>query len=155
MQINNRCSKKVPINLEEEITSLLRFVPDEDLIGLDSITLIDDFPQKWHKNTSGKYFKKHKSIPARIEIASRWLFDYEPHIFGLTPFMGRFSVALNLYFEIGHHIGHMTLGGSKKDINVFAKQYRAKKIRLAYPIFLKFIKPFMPLIDWYFRKYPE
>jgi hypothetical protein len=155
MKVINRCSQKVPINLEKEITSLLCFVPEEDLIGLDSITLIDKFPQKWHKKTVGKYLEKHKSIPARIEIASWELFDYQPYIFGLTPFIGKLMIALNLYLEIGHHCGYTALGKSKKEIKGFAKHYRLKKMKLAFPFFFKVIKPFIPLVSWYFRKYPE
>lgn len=151
MKIINKCSKKSPVNIESKIRKLLRVIPEEDLVGLDSIIILNEPPNK-HKNVRGLYWQKHKLQPARVEI-------YINNIYGeygfrkiLLPFGGSLLLANVLFHELGHHCRYRSHGVPKAEKEKFAEQYRKKYIQKAFHNYWRFyLKPLKPIINLVFR----
>jgi hypothetical protein len=53
MKIVNLYQGNCPLNVEKMIRKLLRVVPEENLIGLHSIVIVDTSAQKMHKGAAG------------------------------------------------------------------------------------------------------
>ncbi len=155
MKIIDKCLKKSPVDLEKKIRKLLKVIPEEDLVDLDSIILLDE-PQKKYMDAQGLYWEKYKLQPARVEI-------YIDNIYGeygfrkiLLPFGGSLLLAKVLFHELGHHYRHRTHGVSKRENENFAEQYKKKYIRKAFHNYWYFfLRPFKPIINWFIPDKPQ
>ena len=134
---------QIPLNFERIVVKLLKVVPNEHLIGLESISIIDKFTQKKDKGAWGAYRPKYGLEKARIEIAVEYLYNLKkPYMLRYFPVHGKIYLSAVLYHEIGHHYVHFTHGISEKDDEQFADQYRDKMFRKAFYYFHFFKKPY-------------
>ena len=134
---------QIPLNFERIVVELLKVVPNEHLLGLGSISIIDKFTLKKDKGTLGKYWQKYGLEKARIEIAVEYLYNLKkPYMLRYFPVPGKIYLSAVLYHEIGHHYVHFTHGVSEKDDEKFADQYRDKMFRKAFYYFPFFMKPY-------------
>jgi hypothetical protein len=133
VKIIDECSQSLPINPTKIIKKLLKHIPNEHLIGLDSITLMDNLKYKKHakyKEAAGLYYSKYKTRPAYIEISIEHLCSYDPYVLRLIPFLGEKYLAEVLFHEIGHHYRHRTHGITKRENEDFADEYSKKYTRI-------------------------
>jgi hypothetical protein len=134
---------QIPLNFERIVVELLKVVPKEHLIDLESISIIDKFTLKKDKGAWGIYKQKYGLEQARIEIAVEYLYNFKkPYMLRYFPLPGKIYLALVLYHEIGHHYRHFTHGVSEKDNEKFADQYRDKMFLKAFNYFPLFMKPY-------------
>lgn len=154
IKIINESSKSIPLNLEKIILKLLKVVPDEHLIGLESISLVDEFPEKKYKNALGTYSQKYGLDKARIEISVEYLSSYKPYVLRLIPFLGKYYLARVLFHEIGHHYRHLRHGISKKENENFADQYEREMLGKVYSYLRFFKRPYKFLKHWLGREKP-
>ncbi|CCQ90510.1 hypothetical protein NITGR_300006 [Nitrospina gracilis 3/211] len=148
MKIINQYSRRLPFNIEKLTRKLLKAVPNEHLVGLDSITLMDEFQQNKYKNALGLYRKKHGLQPARIEIALGNIYGTSPFILCLIPLAGKLLYAKVLFHEIGHHYQYFTHSVSKKEAEGFAENYGKRHTVKAIKGWLYVLRPLRPAIRW-------
>jgi hypothetical protein len=103
MKIINLYKGNYPHNIEKMIKKLLHSVPEENLIGLHSIVIVNKSTQKKSKDAAGLYVPKYKNELPRIEIAVDNVFFGLKRRYFLFPFIPKFILARVLYHEIGHH----------------------------------------------------
>jgi hypothetical protein len=137
VKIIDESSGSLPMDLSKAIRKLLRHLPNEHLIGLGSVTFMDDFDHKNDENladAAGLYYRSYNMNPAYIELSISGIYGDAPYKMCLVPFVRKFWLAETLFHEIGHHYRHLTHGISKKENENFADQYQKKFIkRVVYP----------------------
>ncbi len=101
--IKNNYVGKLPINIEKRLRKLLKGVPNDYLVGLKMIIVLNTIAHRNNKNANGLYIPGSKTEPPRIEIALDTLFDNFPKYFMLMPFFVNYFIAEVLYHEVGHH----------------------------------------------------
>ena len=133
---------QIPLNFERIVVGLLKVVPNEHLLGLGSISIIDKFTVKKDKGAWGIYRQKYGLEKARIEIAVEYLYNFKkPYMLRYFPVPGKVYLAGVLYHEIGHHYVHFTHGISEKDEEKFADQYAKEMCLKAFCYVRLFKKP--------------
>ena len=143
IKISNECSMQIPLNFERIVAELLKVVPNEHLIGLESISIIDKFTLKKDKGNLGLYWPKYGLEKARIEIAVEYLYNFKkPYMLRYFPVPGKIYLAGVLFHEIGHHYRYFTYGVSKKDNEQFADQYANEMLPKPFYYFPFFMKPY-------------
>lgn len=144
MKIVNSCSGMKIWWLEKRINSLLRTVPHKDLMDLHSIVLVDEiFPLK--NNTLGRYHHRSKSLPPRIELAIKTIFEGVPKILIYLPHISIMLIGSVLYHEIGHHYQKTNFDLKKEKWEKYADTYRNNIFRKRYKTFIFISKPFVKL----------
>lgn len=142
-ECSNECSMQIPLNFERIVAELLKVVPNEHLIGLESISIIDKFTLKKDKDNLGLYWPKYGLEKARIEIAVEYLYNFKkPYMLRYFPVPGKIYLAGVLFHEIGHHYRYFTYGVSKKDNEQFADQYANEMLPKPFYYFPFFMKPY-------------
>jgi hypothetical protein len=82
------------------IMKLLRKVPEENMVGLHSIVIVNKSAQKRLKDAAGLYIPQYKDELPRIEIAvDNVFFGLKRHYF-FFPFIPKYILACVLYHEI-------------------------------------------------------
>jgi len=138
------------MDLSKAIRKLLRHIPNEHLIGLSSITFMDDFDHKNDQNlvdAAGLYYRSYNMDPAYIELSISGIYGNPSSKRCLMPLIGRFYLAKILFHEIGHHYRHFTHGISQKENEKFANKYSKEFTKKALRHW-RILKPFKPLIAW-------
>ena len=121
-----------PVRVYGSVEVLLRYVPEEHLEGLRTITVTNsDYMRKWLK---GKYTHEKGRFRAadcrgiysdgRIWLILDQICDAE--LFMIIPPVKTFFIGEVLYHEIGHHIHAMAQPGFRKDKEAFADECRDK-----------------------------
>ena len=136
-------------NVESKIRELLDFIPNEHLVGLEKILVVDEIRNNKAKNAAGIYNQKHGSEPATIEISVDSVYRKMPKLFFFLPFIAKFLLADVLYHEIGHHYHHNYKHGVKKNRReIFAENYRKEMMKKAFRWWIFFLRPISPLIRY-------
>ena len=68
MKIINQSQKRRYKNIDKTVNKLLKSIPGEHLLGLDSLILADDIFNKGYEDCRGLYWPKKGLKKARIEI---------------------------------------------------------------------------------------
>lgn len=137
---------QLPINIEKLISKLLIKVPQEHLVGLDSIILVDQLAYKKNQKASGLYWPRKGHEPARIELAVDTIYSGVPRFVFFLPFVPKFMLAAVLYHEIGHHCQYFTHGVTKKTEQNFADKYKKRMLKKTFFWWGLIMLPFAPLI---------
>jgi hypothetical protein len=150
LQIENRLQETTSrFNVGRKIRSLLRVVPNEHLVGLDKIIIVDEIKDKKRKRIGGLYHPRHDKQPCTIEIGFNSIYGGMPKVFFFLPLAAKFTLADTLYHEIGHHYHHKFVHGiTKKRREDFADDYSKKMLKKAFFWWLIFLWPLTPLIRY-------
>ena len=144
--IKQQYRTQLPINIEKLILNLLIKVPQEHLVGLDSIALVDQLTYKKNQKAGGLYWPRNGHEPARIELAIDTIYRGVPRFVFYLPFVAKFMLAAVLFHEIGHHYQYFTHGVSKKTEQNFANNYKKRMLKKAFFWWRLIMLPFAPLI---------
>ncbi len=131
---------------EKLISKLLIKVPQEHLVGLDSITLVDHLTYKKNQKAGGLYWPRKGREPARIELAVGTIYSGVPRFVFFLPFVAKFMLAAVLYHEIGHHCQYFTHCVKKKTEQNFADKYKKRMLKKTFFWWGLIMSPFAPLI---------
>ncbi len=141
IKIINLYKGDCPLDLEKMIRKLLRVVPEENLIGLHSIVIVNTSAQKTHKEAAGLYIPKSKNEMARIEIAVDNVYFGLKRKYFHFPFIPKFILARVLYHEIGHHYQFKHLRMKKTYQENYAKKFSAKMLNKEMFFWMLFLRP--------------
>jgi len=151
VRVENHCQTPIPLSVESLIQELLRKVPQEHIVGLDTIVLVDQVTHKESRRggVRGLYWQKRAQRSATIELAPGLIYCGMPRIFFYLPFVAKIALANVLYHEIGHHyqqrLAHgVTKGGSQN----FAEKYKKQMFRKVFFWWLLLAVPLVRLIRW-------
>jgi len=144
--IKRQYRTQLPINIEKLISKLLIKVPQEHLVGLDSIALVDQLTYKKNQKAGGLYWPRKGHEPARIELAIDTIYRGVPRFVFFLPFVAKFMLAAVLFHEIGHHYQYFTHGVSKKTEQNFAAKYKKRMLKKTFFWWGLIMLPFAPLI---------
>jgi len=139
---------QIPISIERLIKILLTKVPQEHLIGLDTITLVDKVSHGKNQKAGGLYWQKREQEPAKIEIGVNTIYNGMPMLVFYLPFIAKFMLASVLYHEIGHHYQYFTHGVTKKAEENFAENYKKQMLRKTFFGWRLLLLPLSPLVSW-------
>ncbi len=145
--IKTRHESHIPTTIEKLVKTLLSKVPNEHLIGLGAIIIVDQVTFKKHRRSEALYWPKDGKELARIEIGIETIFAGMPRVFFFLPFVVKFMLANALYHEIGHHYLSFTHGTLKIKGEDFADNYRKRMIRQVFWGWRLFLLPFRSLIN--------
>ncbi len=146
MRLINLYDGDCPLNVEKMINKLLRVVPEENLIGLYSIVIVNISAQKKRQGAAGLYIPKSKNEMARIEIAVDNVFLGLKKKYFHFPFIPRFILARVLYHEIGHHYQYEHLRMKKSYQEDYAKVFSAKMLNKEMFFWMLLLKPIIRTI---------
>lgn len=150
MKIINNFPAFTKFNIEEVISRSLKVIPDEHFKDIESITLINRFSGELHKNSNGRYSKKKKLNPAKIEIAVGEVLNYEDNwLFEFMFSWNKLLLSQELFFQLGHHYAYLINVSSKKETKEIASQYRGAMSGKASPFIAKIARS--PLTRWYLK----
>ncbi len=139
--------KKNALNIEKNLKRYLKTVPDEHLVGLERITVIDRIEDKKNKEAGGLYRERCLLQSATIEIALDTVYKGMPKFLYYVPFISKFILAGVLYHEIGHHYQkRLSHGIRKSEQEKFAREYEIKMLKRAFWWWLILLLPFKPLV---------
>lgn len=134
-------------NIERILKRYLKIVPDEHLVGLECITVIDRIADKKNKEVGGLYRERYRLQSATIEIALDTVYKGMPKFLYYVPFISKFILAGVLYHEIGHHYQkRLSHGIRKSEQESFAREYEIKMLKRAFWWWLILLLPFKPLV---------
>jgi hypothetical protein len=154
LKIENRLKNKIYFfNIERNIKRLIKFIPQNDLIGLEKIIIVDTLHGKESRNAAAVYKKKNNYEPASIEISFTSVFKGMPSILFLIPFVAKFTLASVLYHEIGHHYHHTFKHGiNKKRKEDFSNNYKKEMLKKAFWWWGILLRPLTPLVKHFVKK---
>lgn len=152
VEIINKSSKSLPLDLEKHTLDLLKVVPDEHLTGLECIRLVDKVNKDLYINLHGMYKQKHKQTAAHILISVENIFNYEPYCLRFIPKFGKALLGMILFYEIGHHYRHLNHDLPVKDNKKFAERYRNKMMVKSFFWLACVLKPHKMIRDWWVRR---
>ena len=151
VKIIDKTTKRRPLKMSAMIRSLLKMVPSEHMIGLESIVIVDQILDK-RKDSLGQYRKGMESNSSEIWLSLELIFEGMPRMVLSMPFVPKFMLANVLYHEIGHHYRYKTHGISNASSEDFAEQYKKKLIIKAFKPWLIVLLPFRPLVKYLARR---
>ena len=147
IEIINESSKFIPFNLTKAVRSLLKYIPNDHLIGLGSIVLLDGQTSSKSKYSIGTYLN-YKQGPSKIELSISGIYGPKPFWPCLIPFVRKFMLAKVLFHEVGHHCRRIVQGKTKRKEENFAEKYSKKYVVKALYYWFYFLKPFRHLFLW-------
>ena len=142
MRIEKHFQMRIPINIERLVRKLLVKVPEDHLVGLGSIILVDQVTHKRDKKSEGLYWQSKGQELAKIEIGVNTIYRAMPRFIFYLPFIAKFMLATVLYHEIGHHAhrhGFGQIPHQEKEANQFA----AACYRRSHPVMARVVAPLM------------
>lgn len=148
IRIEKQYATRIPFDAEKFVAKLLRKIPSEHIVGLESIMLVDEATHMRDKKSGGLYWQRMGHEPARIEIALDTIYKDMPRIIFYLPFIAKFMLANVLYHEIGHHIQCSTHGVTKRDGENFATRYKKEMLNKAFLSWRLLLLSVSPLIRW-------
>ena len=147
-----------PVRMYRSVEVLLRYVPEEHLEGLRTITLTNsDYMRKAMK---GKYTQEKRRFRAADCRGMYWgreiwlivdqICDVE--LFMIIPPVRTIFLGEVLYHEIGHHIHAMEQPGFRKEKEAFADECKNRLmgtfLRRRYWYLLGVLRLFAPVLRW-------
>ena len=141
MKIINLYEGNCPLNIEKMIKKLLRNVPEENMVGLHSIVIVNKSAQKNSIDAAGLYIPQYKNELPRIEIAVDNVFFGLKRRYFFFPFIPKFIVARVLYHEIGHHYQFKHIRMKKVYQENYAKKFGSKMLKKELFWWMFFLKP--------------
>ncbi|MFA4828190.1 MAG: hypothetical protein WC855_04550 [Thermodesulfovibrionales bacterium] len=151
IRIEKKYQVRIPINIERLVRKLLVKVPEDHLVGLGSIILVDQVTHKRDKKSEGLYWQRKGQELAKIEIGVNTIYRGMPRFIFYLPFIAKFMLATVLYHEIGHHSQYSTHGITKEEEENFAEKYRKEMLKKAFFLWRLFLLPISPLVRWLTR----
>jgi hypothetical protein len=148
IKIENQYKEGVPINIEKTVNNLLIKVPKEQLVGLDTIVIVNKVTHKRGRKADGLYWPKIGSESARIEIAIGEIYKGMPRFVFFLPFIAKFMLADVLFHEIGHHYQSFTHNLKKEEWENFATKYKKKMLKKTFLWWRLLLLPLSPLVHW-------
>jgi len=148
VQILDKSSLRIFINLLPFIEKLLSYLPEEHLEGLESIVLVDRLLGTKHKDNAYLYRKQSKSAPANIELSLNGIYLKYPQAVSLIPLFRKFFPAMSLYRAVGDHYAHHKGDVYKNDRPAFIKEYCKQYVIKAFPYNAKILKLLLPTFRW-------
>jgi hypothetical protein len=145
-----------PVHVYGSVEVLLRYVPEEHLDGLHTITVTNS--EYMRKALKGKFTQEKRRFRAadcrgmywggRIWLILDQIFEYDA--FMIIPAVKSIFIGEVLYHEIGHHIHSLQQPGFRKDKEAFADEWRERLmqtfIRQRYWYLRGVLKLFLPLL---------
>jgi hypothetical protein len=133
--------------LARRVRKLIRIVPQEHLIGLDRIVLVDAISWRKGKEMGGIYRPKQDRELCSIELSIDSIHRGMPKVLHVVPFAASFVLASALYHEIGHHYQtRFTHGVGKQEREKFAERYSKDMMKRRFMWWLLFLSPLSSLI---------
>jgi hypothetical protein len=127
-----------PVNVYRSVRLLLRYVPEQHLIGLHKVVLTNS--ETVRQQIRGKISsEKRRFRPAdctglysegRILLLIDQIFLNYPEVLLLLPQFKTFVIGETLYHEIGHHIHRLEEPGYRSDKEVVADQWKEKLLQV-------------------------
>ena len=148
IRIEKSYQVRIPFDVEASVRKLLHKIPNEHLLGLAAIILVDQVTHKRNKKSGGLYLQKKGQDPAKIEIAIDSIYKGVPKFIFFLPFIVKFMLANVLFHEIGHHYMHHTHGVTKREEENFAEKYRKQMLKRTFFWWRLLLLPLSPLIRW-------
>jgi len=146
IHIEKHCQTPLPWNIERRIQRLLRAVPQEHLIGLETIRLVDRVTDKQHPDAAGLYRRELDRPSGIIEIAVGRGGERIPRLLFFLPLIGQFILARILYHEVGHHYQYrLTHGVKREKAEPLVEQYKRRMLRRAFSGWRLVLAPLAPL----------
>ncbi len=162
--IDNQSSLDLPKGTEENINNILKFLPSEQLVGLDKVKLVDfiKIPQMKGVNTAfkgdlpGLYHPKVQNTKAYLEVSMGALLQptegFAKKLMAKQGFKG--NLAGILFSLVGQHY-YLTLRHSVKKTNLEPqiRQYAEKNLKAwggtqnQNSFRAKLFKPFQPIFE--------
>ena len=152
VQILDKSSLKVLINLPPLLEKLLSYLPEEHLEGLESIVLVDRLLGTKHKDDAYLYRKQSKSPPANIELSLNGIYKNFPKAISFIPLLRKAFPTLGLYQAVGEHYMHLKGNVHKNERQAFIKEYPKPYIRRALPYNVKILKFIRPAFRWFSKQ---
>lgn len=147
IKIEVQLQKQIGLNVENILTKYLQMIPQEHLIGLERIIVVDRIGGKKNNETGGIYREKNQNTPATIEIALQNVYKEMPKVLYRMPFIPKFMLVNVLYHELGHHYQKRLSHGVRKfEQETFADQYSTKMLKKAFWWWLILLLPLKYLI---------
>lgn len=146
IRIEARYQAQLPFDVERSLRNLLKVVPQDQLLGLGSIILVDQITHKSSRKSEGLYWHKRGHELAKIEIAISTLYKGMPRPVFYLPFITKFMLANVLFHEVGHHYQQQVHGVTKKTEESFASKYRKQMLKRAFPLWRFLLLPLSPLV---------
>lgn len=146
VRVEHRYQARLPFDVERSAHNLLKAVPQEHLLGLGSVILVDQLSHKRSHRSEGLYWHKRGHEPAKIEIAIGTIYKGMPRIIFYLPFIAKFMLANVLFHEVGHHYQQQIHGVTKKVEESFAGKYRKQMLTRAFPLWRLLLLPLSPLV---------
>ena len=138
----------IAASVEDSVGRLLRSVPDQDLVGLEAIFLLDEVSDRIsrRKGIRGLYWPKSHDRSASIELAVTRILGNLPRSLLAIRLVQRILLAEVLFHEIAHHVQIMHRHGiAKTDQEKWAERYVASMTRQAFPIIRAILWPLTKL----------
>jgi hypothetical protein len=144
-----------PVRVYRSVEVLLRYVPEEHLNGLRTITITNS--EYMGKALKGKFIQDKRRFRASDCRGMYWnnqiwlILDQicEVDTFMIIPAVRTILIGEVLYHEIGHHIHKIEQPGFRKDKEAFADEWRDKLmqtfVRQRYWYLLGVLKLFLPV----------
>ena len=135
--------------IQRKINKLLRIIPQEHMVGLEKIILVDEITDKREADIGGIYTKNNINHLGIIKLSMNVIFKGMPKILFFFPFIPDFSLADVLYHEIGHHYQKsLTHGIKKKSQEPFAEKYKKDMLKKSFWGWRFFLKPLAPFVRY-------
>ncbi len=139
-------------HINRKIENLLKYVPQNDLVGIEKIVVYNTFSKK-SAEYAGLYRGRDEKELASIEIALNSVFFCKTPVLMFVPFVGRFLLASVLYHEIGHHCHHSFKHGIKKSKReIFANKYKKETLQKALWGWRLLLSPLTPFVKHMAKK---
>ena len=145
MKIINLYKGNCPRNIEKMIKKLLRDVPEENMVGLYSIVIVNKSAQKKSTDARGLYIPQYKNELPRIELAVDNIFFKMKRIFFFFPFIPKYALANVLYHEIGHHYQSKHVRMKKEYQEDYAKKFCKKMLKKEFFWWIFFLRPIVEI----------
>lgn len=176
MTIKIEIKNNLKFNFNKYINLMLSLVPNENLIGLAKIKILEKICS--HENVRARYLPLNNGKMSEIEVDVSTLNKeaIPKYIFNIFPEIAALLLSEYIFHEIGHHIHFFKQHGIKKNkyesfANLYAKKgyfsyFKARKKRILFSYFIASMNFFLfnkherkmfadsrrELIEWYKKR---
>ncbi len=139
-----------PRDLVKMVKKILRRVPEQYLIGLDEVILVDKIMRRHRRDSAGIYVRKNYNETTHIEIAVTEAYRGIPKIAVWVPLLSKLALARILLHEIGHHNQTLSRTPTKRQIEEDANKFKKKHIAEVFPVWAAILRAVARIV--YFHK---
>jgi len=124
---------RFPRNIGKMAERILRAVPEQYTLGLDSIILVDRIRRSKSRDAVGIYVRKSASELPHVEIAVETLYEDMPGLVFFLPLVARLLLSEVMFHEVGHHYQTLIRTPKKSAIEKHAEDFSTMMMRRAFP----------------------